>query len=283
MRRPLVCGAAMRLIDTKHLGREKVIGCWEHDGVLIDPGPAISVGNVVEALDGPPRAVLLTHTHLDHAGGTGTLVRRFPEMPVYVHEIGAPKLADPAELVAAGLFGDDAAREKKWGELVAVPEENLRPLSGGEEVEGFQISHAPGHAPDHVTLFHPELGCVFGGDNVGVRILPSDYVLPAIPPPDFDIEAWNRSLDAILDFEPKQIALTHFGLIESPAAHIELVRQRLREQLDLARGYEEEGFAEALDEEIEREAGDAAPIVRQALPVPFQYAGLKGYLDRSGR
>jgi glyoxylase-like metal-dependent hydrolase (beta-lactamase superfamily II) len=77
----------VRLIDVRHLGRERVIGCWELDHVLIDPGPTSSMDNLIEALDGEqPRALLLTHIHLDHAGAAGSLVRRWPELPVYVHE-----------------------------------------------------------------------------------------------------------------------------------------------------------------------------------------------------
>ena len=92
----------MRLIDVRHLGRERVIGCWELDGVLIDPGPTSSLDSLIAELGGdPPRALLLTHIHLDHAGATGTMVRRWPELPAYVHEIGARHLADPSKLLAS--------------------------------------------------------------------------------------------------------------------------------------------------------------------------------------
>ena len=75
----------------EHLGRAQVIGCWEVDGVLIDPGPESSLPKLLEAIgDQSPRALLLTHIHLDHAGAAGALVRRWPRLPVYVHERGAP-------------------------------------------------------------------------------------------------------------------------------------------------------------------------------------------------
>src|SRR3954463_2989457 len=128
----------MRLIDVRHLGRERVIGCWEMDGVLIDPGPTSSMENLIDALGGgEPRALLLTHIHLDHAGASGNLVRRGPELPVYVHERGARHLADPSKLLASAerLYGDD--RERLGGGGAAVPEPNLNPLSGGEEVMWF--------------------------------------------------------------------------------------------------------------------------------------------------
>ncbi len=114
----------MRAIDVRHKGREKVICCWEVDGVLIDPGPGISEPTLLEALDGTtPRALLLTHIHFDHAGATGSLVRRWPDIPVYVHERGAPHMVDPAKLVASAgrLYGGEEGLRELWGEMVPVP------------------------------------------------------------------------------------------------------------------------------------------------------------------
>src|SRR5580765_2475123 len=126
----------MREIDLLHLGSEKVICCFEVDGVLIDPGPQSTEATLLEALDGErPRALLLTHIHFDHAGAAGALVRRWPDLPVYVHERGAPHLADPAKLVAsaARLYGGIEGLNQLWGEVVPVPEENLKILEGGEK------------------------------------------------------------------------------------------------------------------------------------------------------
>src|SRR5215218_2987843 len=105
----------MRAIDTRHLGTESVICCWDVDGVLIDPGPQSTEETLLEALNGAePRALLLTHIHLDHAGVSGSLVRRWPDLPVYVHERGARHMADPERLVAsaARLYGgEDGLRD----------------------------------------------------------------------------------------------------------------------------------------------------------------------------
>ena len=133
----------MRVIDTKHLGRERVIGCWQVDDVLIDPGPESTLDTLLAGLgEGfEPRAVLLTHIHFDHAGASGALVARWPDLPVYVHEVGAPHLADPTRLVrsATRLYGEEGM-QRLWGEVMAVPESNLEVLSGGETVlEDFQV------------------------------------------------------------------------------------------------------------------------------------------------
>jgi glyoxylase-like metal-dependent hydrolase (beta-lactamase superfamily II) len=272
----------MRLIDVRHLGRERVIGCWELDGILIDPGPTSSMENLVEALSGEaPRALLLTHIHLDHAGAAGSLVRRWPELPVYVHEIGARHLADPTKLLASAerLYGDQM--ERLWGEVAAVPERNLHPLSGGEEVLGFRVAYTPGHASHHVSYFHPPTERAFVGDAAAVRIPPSDYVVPPTPPPDIDIDLWEESIDRILDWEPASLGLTHFGEVSEPESHFEVVRDRLREQAELARQLTADEFERRLRERVNEEADpETAKAYLQAVPPEQQWLGLDLYWQR---
>jgi glyoxylase-like metal-dependent hydrolase (beta-lactamase superfamily II) len=269
----------MRLIDVKHLGTERVIGCWELNGALIDPGPARSLDTLIEALGGEqPRAILLTHIHLDHAGGTGTLVRRWPELPVYVHERGAPHLNDPEKLLAsaARLYGD--RMDELWGEVAAVPERNLHPLSGGEDVLGLKVAYTPGHATHHVSYFDPEGGRAFVGDVAAVRIPPAEYILPPTPPPDIDLEAWERSIETILAWEPASLGITHFDAVADPEAHMAAVRARLHEQAERARELSAEEFERRLREEVEREAGsEAAKAMLQAAPPEQQWLGLDRY------
>jgi len=273
----------VRLIDVEHLGRQHVIGCWEVDGVLIDPGPASSLSRVLAALDEPPRAVLLTHIHLDHAGGAGTLVRHWPGLPVFVHELGAPHLADPSKLIAsaARLYGEEM--ERLWGEIAPVPAENLRPLAGGEELLGFRVAYTPGHASHHVSYLHGESGRAFVGDTAAVRIPPADFVMPPTPPPDVDLEAWGSSLDAIAAWSPTALCLTHFGRVDTPEEHIETVRRRLAEQAERARRMNAEEFRQALVADVEREVGgDGARAMAQAVPAEQQWAGLDRYWRKRG-
>ena len=273
----------MRLIDVRHLGRERVIGCWEIDGVLIDPGPTSTMDNLVEALGGEqPRALLLTHIHLDHAGASGNLVRRWPGLPVYVHERGARHLADPAKLLASAerLYEDEM--ERLWGEVAPVPERNLHPLRGGEEVLGFRVAYTPGHASHHVSYLHPPTGRAFVGDTAAVRIPPSDFVMPPTPPPDIDLELWEDSIERILDWEPTSLGLTHFGEIAEPEAHLAVVRERLREQGELARELSsdqfERGYRERVADEADPETGEA---ILQAVPPDQQWSGLNRYWERA--
>ncbi|HET6550726.1 MAG TPA: MBL fold metallo-hydrolase, partial [Solirubrobacter sp.] len=206
----------MRAIDVRHKGREKVICCWEVDGVLIDPGPEISVGTLLEAIDHePPKAVLLTHIHFDHAGATGALTRRWPDLRVYVHAKGAPHMVDPTKLVASAgrLYGGEEGLRAMWGEVIPVPEGNLTVLEGGEtDVEGaFRVEYTPGHASHHVSYFHEPTRTAFVGDTGGARIPPHAFTVAPTPPPDIDIAAWRDSIDTIKAWSPTALGITHFG------------------------------------------------------------------------
>ena len=251
--------------------------------MLIDPGPTSSLDNLIEALGGEePRALLLTHIHLDHAGASGNLVRRWPELPVYVHERGARHLADPAKLLASAerLYGDQM--ERLWGEVAPVPERNLNPLRGGEEVLGFRVAYTPGHASHHVSYLHPPTGRAFVGDTAAVRIPPSAFVMPPTPPPDIDLELWEDSLDRILDWEPASLGLTHFGEIDEPREHLELVRRRLREQGELAGELSSEQFERRYLERVAEEAdAETGAAMLQAVPPDQQWSGLNRYRERS--
>src|SRR5918999_1305434 len=118
--------AEPRLIDTMHLGRDRVIGAHLVRGLIVDPGPTSALENWIDELDEPPRALLLTHIHLDHAGATGVLARRFPELKVYVSEVGAPHVVDPERLLAsaARLYGAENM-SRLWGEVAPVARERV--------------------------------------------------------------------------------------------------------------------------------------------------------------
>jgi glyoxylase-like metal-dependent hydrolase (beta-lactamase superfamily II) len=272
----------MRVIDVEHLGREHVIGCWEVDGLLVDPGPQSSMETLLEALgDEQPRALLLTHIHLDHAAATGALVRRWPELEVYVHERGAPHLIDPSKLLASAerLYGDQMQR--LWGEIVPVPEENVKPLAGGEDVLGMRVAYTPGHASHHVCYFHEESGTAFVGDVAAVRIPPSDLVIPPTPPPDIDIETWLESIAIVESWRPERLALTHFGQVDDPIEHLETVRKRLREEADMAREFSEQDYERHHRAMVTEGVGPAAAKeLLQAVPPQYQWRGLNRYWNK---
>ena len=267
----------MRQIDVLHRGREKVIACFEVDGILVDPGPQSCEETLLAGLAGVrPEALLLTHIHFDHAGATGALVRRWPDLPVYVHERGASHMANPERLVAsaARLYGGEEGLRETWGEVIPVPEENLHVLSGGETVLGFKVAYTPGHASHHVCYLHEESGWAFVGDMAGVRIPPWDLTLAPTPPPDIDVEAWEQSLDTIAAWEPAGLALTHFGTADDVPAQLGAVRESLRWQADLAAEDDQEAFMAALHERISRAAPHDVAEFEQAAPLDHLFLGL---------
>ncbi len=268
--------AMARAIDVMHLGRDRVIGAWEQDGVVIDPGPASTVETLLAEVE--PRALLLTHIHLDHAGASGLLVRRFPHLKVYVHERGAPHLIDPRKLLksASQLYGDDM--DRLWGEVAPVPEENLVVLTGGETVEGLRVEYTPGHASHHVSYFDEDTGEAFVGDVAGVTVPPSDFVVAPTPPPDIDLERWSESLGVVAAWEPESLCLTHFGRVDDPAAQIEALRERLERWGALAGEGDRERFIEAIEDEIRANADEGTfERYRQAAPPDQLWLGLERY------
>lgn len=281
----MVRSLVSRAVDVRHLGRDRVICAWEIDGLVVDPGPASSVENLLVEVP-EPRGLLLTHIHLDHAGATGVLARRFPELPVYVHERGAPHLADPSKLLAsaARLYGEEHM-ERLWGEVAPVPEENLHALAGGESVEGFRVAYTPGHASHHVSYLHEATGHAYVGDMAGVRIPPSEFTMPPTPPPDIDLEAWAASLDTIAGWSPAALCLTHFGRVDGVERQLAVVRERLASWGGRAREMEREAFCHHVAEEIRTATDpDTAERFIQAAPPEQLWLGLDRYwrkrLDR---
>jgi glyoxylase-like metal-dependent hydrolase (beta-lactamase superfamily II) len=270
------------LIDVEHLGRDRVIGSWLVEGVLIDPGPESSIETLLAKLgDERPHALLLTHIHFDHAGASGALVERWPDLRVYVHENGARHMADPERLVASArqIWGEDF--DRLWGRVVPVPEDNLEVLQGGESIEGFDVEYTPGHAKHHVSYFHRETDHAYVGDMAGVRIPPTGVVRAPTPPPDIDVEAWLDSVDRIEARAPSAVVITHFGRIDDVPGQLAAVRAALRFQADLARDKGEEEFVEELnriaEEQIDDETGRR--LFDAGNPVDF-YAGLRRYWDK---
>jgi glyoxylase-like metal-dependent hydrolase (beta-lactamase superfamily II) len=276
---------ASRLIDVMHLGRDRVIGAYEIDGLIVDPGPSTGMNALLAGLEGERRGLLLTHIHLDHAGASGSLVRRFPNLRVYVHDAGAPHLVDPAKLLesAGRLYGDDM--ERLWGEVLPVPAENVVALEGGESVEGFRVAYTPGHASHHVSYLHEATGDAYVGDVAGVRIPPAELTIAPTPPPDIDLEAWERSLETVAGWKPQRLCLTHFGSVQEVEPQLERVREGLGRSAEVARDGDRDRFLAAIDAELASatEPGIAERF-RQAAPPDQLWLGLDRYWSkRAGR
>jgi glyoxylase-like metal-dependent hydrolase (beta-lactamase superfamily II) len=277
------------LIDLLHLGRPRVIASYLLGGdepAIVDCGPSTCVDALEAGLTrrglavGDLRHLVLTHIHLDHGGAAGVLVRMNPALTVHVSEIGAPHLLDPSRLErsARRLYGDDF--DRLWGELAPVPEANVR--IAGERVLDCDAFPTPGHASHHVSYLAPDGAC-YSGDATGVRIPPATYLAPVAPPPDIDLEAWRRTLDAIEARRPERLCLPHFGVIEDPVPHIAEMRARLRVWFERVReGADEEEFVAAAERELAESVADPelAESYRSAAPFWQSHAGLKRYWEK---
>lgn len=224
MIKPLAAG--LDYADLQFLGKPEIIATAILHGpgrvALIDPGPSTTIETLRGALKhkgisfADVRQLLLTHIHLDHAGATGSIVRENPGIEVLVHHVGAPHMADPSKLLASAtrLYGE-ADMQRLWGDFVAVPKENIRPLRGDETIEAggreLRVAYTPGHAWHHVSYFDAASRVAFVGDTAGIRRGEGTYVMPPTPPPDIDLEAWRESEAKILAWDPDALFLTHFG------------------------------------------------------------------------
>src|SRR5689334_13905864 len=228
-------------IDLNWTGRPRSIASALLDfggvRILIDPGPESTLSNLRAQLRSMGfsfadlDAVLLTHIHLDHAGAAGSLIRENSRLPVYVHEIGAPHLQDPARLLASAgqLYGGQM--QALFGDFLSVPAQNIRALRGGEILRfgagTLQVLYTPGHASHHVTYWDADSATAIVGDTGGICVEGDSFILPAVPLPDINLELWNASLDAISALRPSRLFLTHFGFSRGPQTHIARYRQRL--------------------------------------------------------
>ena len=276
-------------IDLRHQATERVIGVYlleTDDGpALFDCGPTTCVNELKRGLAerglslSDIRNLLLSHIHLDHAGAAGVLVREHPSLQVHASAIGAPHLIDPGRLEqsARRLYGDTF--DPLWGELAPVPAENVHEI--GERVLGLDAFPTPGHASHHVSYLGGD-GTLYAGDAAGVRVQPSRHVLPVSPPPDIDLEAWERTLDEIERRGPERLALIHFGVAEDPAEHLTTMREELARWAEWVRsGMGEEEFVAACRRDlVQTEGEEEADVWEKAAPFWQSYLGLKRYWDK---
>ena len=294
--------AGLDYVDLNFLGVPEIIATailHSASGVaLIDPGPSTTNDNLKRALErkGIPlrdvRQILLTHIHLDHAGGTGSLVRENPEIEVFVHERGAPHMVDPSKLMAsaARLYGGEMNR--LWGDFVPVPPDRIHLLKGGERITAsgreLEVAYTPGHASHHVSFFDMSTRVAFVGDTAGIRRHGLGYIMPPTPPPDIDLEAWHASIDRILRWDPDTLFLTHFGpfhgvrphfqgMLENLDAWSRIVR-RLIANGNLDDAQKRQAFIDEAVTDIKRRIGEQeAEQYGRAGRLDFSWQGLSRY------
>jgi glyoxylase-like metal-dependent hydrolase (beta-lactamase superfamily II) len=276
----------LSVVDLHFGGQEQAIGVYlldTDDGpALFDCGPASTVPALHQGLADRGlelrdlRHLLLSHIHLDHAGGAGSLVREHPGLTVWVSEVGAPHLVDPSKLErsARRLYGE--LFDPLWGELIAVPAGNVRIAEGN--VLGWDCFPTRGHANHHVSYLRE--GTLLAGDAAGVRMPDAAYVLPVSPPPDIDVERWHQTVDEIRSRDVERLALIHFGVHEDVTAHLD----RLEAELDrwaarVRDGMTQQEFVAA----AQADAGEDADTYDRVAPFWQSWQGLRRYWDTRER
>jgi len=191
--------------------------------------------------------VVVTHIHLDHAGGVGDIARFFPSAQVVVHEKGARHLADPTRLMASArmvwgdrldtLFGELSPTEAE--RIVALGDTGAIDLGNGRTLSSH---YSPGHAKHHVGLIDSATGDLYVGDAAGVYLPQTGDLRPATPPPDFDL---RTALDSIALFEalgPQRLLFSHYGPVDAVRETLERSAEELRVWVDLTRQAHTEGM-----------------------------------------
>lgn len=270
---------------------------------VVETGPASTLPallGAVRALGREPEEIthlLVTHVHLDHAGGAGALLRHAPRARVHVHPRGARHLLDPSRLLASAtqLYGERI--DVLWGEMVPVPADRLVALEDGDRVEiGGRVLVAidtPGHAVHHHAFHDPDARLVFTGDVGGIRLRGARYVSAPTPPPDIDLAAWRRSLDRLRALEPALLLPTHFGGVADAAWHLDELFARLADwarwtDRQLSAGTTGAALAVALRDKATADivaatgSEEDARAYEVAVPYPMMAAGLERWHAKHG-
>ncbi len=216
-------GYVRPFLDASHLivGDDRV--------AFVDTGTSNSVPRLLGALDTlgfkPHQValVLITHIHLDHAGGAGKLMRSLPDATLVVHPRGARHLAEPEKLEEGtkAVYGE-AEYRRLYGELLPVAPERIREVADGEKIllgsRELEFIHTRGHANHHYCIVDSQARAIFSGDSFGVSYRETDtargaFIFPTTTPVHFDPEAAHASIDRIMSYGPEAVFLTHFSKV----------------------------------------------------------------------
>ena len=269
-------------IDTGMGGRTKLTASYlihAERPALVESGPSSCGPTLLEELARlgigaqDLAHVVVSHIHLDHAGGAGKLLGSFPGATVWVHERGAKHLAEPERLVASTVRTYGAAKVAElFGPVEAVPPERLRTLTEGAVIDlgdrTLTCLDAPGHASHELFLLDSASGALFTGDGFGVSLPDVGVLRPATPPPEFDLELAVASIQRACALRPSMWVFSHFGALTDIEATCDLAVERLRAWTDIVR--------EALARGVPQEA---VPAVLRAATADETRAALAAGLD----
>lgn len=244
---PIPLDSRIHLIDGFDLEMPQRTGAYiiaEEALTIVETGPSPSVKYVKQGLEqlgyklDQVRYIIVTHVHLDHAGGSGLLIKECPNAQVVVHPRGERHLADPRKLAAGarGIYGESFS--DLFDPVLPVPEERLLVKGEGDNLEigptrTLKFFDTPGHAKHHFSIYDPVSHGMFTGDTVGIRYEQLiqegiDLFLPTTSPNHFDPEAMQASIDRISAMKLDRIYFGHFGMTVNPAYAFDEVSKWLK-------------------------------------------------------
>jgi glyoxylase-like metal-dependent hydrolase (beta-lactamase superfamily II) len=248
-------GYVREKLDASHLivrgGRAAFVDCGANSSTPRLMAALAEHGIEPEAVD----YLLLTHIHLDHAGGAGTLIDKLPNATVVVHPRGAAHLSEPAKLEAGtrATYGD-AVYEKLYGELVPVPAERIHAATDDETIRlggsRLRCLHTPGHALHHIAYYDEDARAVFTGDIFGISYRVFDnpagepFIFPTTTPTQFDPGQMHASIERIAALEPEAVYLTHYSRVGNVGRLAATLHRDVDEFVAIAEAHADEPDAE---------------------------------------
>ena len=285
------------LIDTLYLFNGVVASYYiiGEKFAIIDTGYAATYNNVVRAIaeinkgDKKLDYIIPTHIHMDHGGAIGHLAKQFNNAVVYAHERAVKHIINPSKLIQSvkSIFPED--KIKSMGLPIPVREDRVLSVKGEEEIldlgNGVELRfiYTPGHAPHHISLYLTDEKIVFTGDAVAVKYPNFPVYIPTTPAPRFDPDLALKSIKKIKDLEPKKLFVPHFGPIDNVEEYLEKSEEKIREWLEIVKGYVKEdlGLFDIIDKMIEHVALEAG-VAKEKVPFNVKgsiYISVFGLLD----